>query len=375
MARIMVSQVRSPRVLTAITASFLAVGSLSIRAQVAPSVNINDVPPPITILQVNPGDPADPGTPPGGPNGITDNSTTTTTTKSDPKDMKDAKDMKSSVTYHTSPNDYFQVFLSAKGTHGDIGRENDIGHYYFDRGQGNLGLAYYFADNWTVGTILTYAHSDAGFGNINSSTTADSYLGSIYIGYHNSGFFTYLSTTDGYDTFTSDRSTTLGQAHGAGDGYQFGGRLVSGYLFQTGPWSYGPVVDVHGYQLGISGFNEDGAGLNNLHFNHATTYTVQSEIGGQVRYDTEVCGIHLQPYFLASWQREYGDASQEYSGNTALGSKFAGRSVYLDRDAALFDLGVRASITSNVDLYLGWEGVASCNYLTNTAQGGVSIGF
>jgi uncharacterized protein YhjY with autotransporter beta-barrel domain len=342
------------------------------------TVNLNDVPAPMTLLEVTPGDPADPGIPPGGPDGFTSATNSTAANSSDSKDMKDTKDMKdmkSSVTYHTSPNDYFQVFLSGKGTHGDIGRENDIGHYYFDRAQGNLGLAYYFADNWTVGTILTYAHMDAGFGNLNSSTTGDSYLGNIFVGYHNGGFFTYLSTTDGYDTFTEDRNTGLGQAHGAGDGLQYGGKLVSGYLFQSGAWSYGPVVDVHGYELGLSGFNEAGAGFNDLRFNRSTSYTLQSQIGGQLRYDTEVCGVHLQPYFWALWQREYGDANQEISGNTSLGSAFATRSVYLDRDAALFDLGVRAVLTSNVDLYLGWEGMASCNSVTNTAQGGVSVSF
>jgi len=372
----MAFQVRSLCVFTVAAALLLAAGTSSCRAQAAPTVNINDVPPPITVLTVTPGDPADPGIPPGGPDGLTAQPTTTQSSDSKAtKDGKDMKDMKSSVTYHTSPNDYFQVFLSGKGTHGDMGRENDIGHYYFDRAQGNLGLAYYFADNWTVGTILTYAHIDSGFGNINSSTTGDSYLGTIFVGYHNDGFFTYLSTTNGYDTFTSDRSTTTGMAHGAGDGWQYGGRLDSGYLFQSGPWSYGPVVDIHGYKLGISGFREDGAGLNNLRYNHADTYTLQSQVGAQVRYDTDVCGLHLQPYFNASWQREYGDASQEISGNTVLGSKFSTRSVYLDRDAALFDLGVRARISENLDLYLGWEGVASCNYVTNTAQGAISIGF
>lgn len=369
-----------PREFTYVSISaglLLAVGSLSGRAQGVPA-GIPDVPPPITVLTITPGDPGDPGNPggtPGGPGGPLDEPQTTTTTKSEPKDMKDMKDIKSSVTYHTSPNDYFQVFLTGTGTQGDLGHESDPGHYYFTRAQGNLGFAYHFAENWSVGTILSYAHADSQFGNINASTTVDSYLPSLYVAYRNGGWFSYLSTTDGYDTFTEDRGTATGQAHGAGDGFQYGGKLVSGYLWQSGPWSYGPVVDVHGNQLSASGFNEGGAAANNLHFNRTTTYSIQSQIGGLVRYDTEVCGLHLQPYFSASWQREYGDANQAISGNTAAGTPFSTRSVYLNRDAALLDLGVRAHVCSNVDLYLGWEGVAASDYVTNTAEGGVSVNF
>jgi uncharacterized protein YhjY with autotransporter beta-barrel domain len=345
-----------------------------------PPAGTPDVPPPITVVTTTPGDPGDPGNPPGtpgGPGGPGGNPTPTVTTPapSEPKDMKDMKDMKSSITYHTTPNDYFSIFLSGSGTHGDMGNSTDPGHYYYDRAQGNLGVEYHFAGDWTIGTILSYAHIDSAFGNFDASSTVDSYLPSLFVSYYHEGWWAYLSTTDGYDTFTEDRGTVNGTAHGAGDGWQYGGKLVGGYLFHSGPWSYGPVGDLHGYQLNASGFTESGAGASDLHFNSEGTYTLQSQFGGLVRYDTEFLGASVQPYFSASWQREWGNANEAITGNTSGGASFSTRSVYLDRDAALLDLGVRASVSTDVGVFLGWEGVVGGNYLTNTAEGGVDISF
>jgi len=339
------------------------------------------VPPPITVVGVTPGDPGDPGNPPGGPGGPGGPGYGPTPTAApapaatEPKDMKDVKDMKSSLTYQMSPNDYFEVFISGEGTHGDMGPSGDPGHFDFNRAQGNLGFDYHFALDWTVGVILSYAHLDASYGNINASSTMDCYLPSLFLAYNHGGWWGELSTTDGYDTFTEDRGTAGGTAHGAGDGWQYGGKLDGGYLFQDGPWSYGPLADVHGYQLNASGFSESGAGANDLVFNRTSTYTLQSQLGGLVRYDAAFDGMKLQPYFSASWQHEYGDANTAISGTTSTGATFSTRSVYLDRDAALLDLGVRAKVSSDVSVFLGWEGVVAQDYLTNAAQGGVNIWF
>jgi uncharacterized protein YhjY with autotransporter beta-barrel domain len=368
-----------PRLLVAATALLIAGGTSPLWAQLAPGAGPG-VPPPVTIVTVTPGDPGDPGNPPGspgGPGGPENGPTpaTTTTTPTEPKDMKDVKNMKSSVTYNEGCGDYLELFVSGSGTYGDMGNSNDPGRFYFDRAQGNLGLEYHFAQDWTVGTILSYAHIDASYGGFNASTTLDSYLPTLFVAYNHDGWWADLSTTEGYDTFTEQRGTPTGQANGAGDGWQYGGKLIGGYLFKSGPWSYGPVVDIHGYEFSGSGFNEDEAGANDLHFNHENPYTLQSQVGGLVRYDTEVCGVHLQPYLSASWQREYGDASQQVTGNTSTGAGFSGNSVYLDRNAALLDLGVRAKVSSSVDLFLGYEGVVSGNFMTSTAEGGVSVSF
>jgi uncharacterized protein YhjY with autotransporter beta-barrel domain len=284
--------------------------------------------------------------------------------------------MKSSVTYNAGHGDYFELFITGSGTYGDIGHSNDAGHYDFTGAQGNLGLEYHFAQDWTVGTILSYAHIDSSYGNLNASTTTDSYLPTVFVSYYHEGWWARLSTTDGYDSFTEQRGTPTGQANGAGDGWQYGGKLTGGYLFRHGPWSYGPVLDIHGYQVNASGFNEDGANINDLHFDHQNSYSLQSQVGGLVRYDTDLCGVKLQPYFSASWQREYGDASQDITGhNLSSGANFSGESVYVSRDAALIDLGVRAKVTDDVDVYLGYQGVVGGDFVTSTAQGGVSVSF
>jgi uncharacterized protein YhjY with autotransporter beta-barrel domain len=356
-----------------IAASLLvsAGGTSSLRAQFAPPTGTPDVPPPITIVTVTPGDPGDPGNPP-----VTEPTpTATTTTPTEPKDMKDVKNMKSSVTYNAGCGDYFELFITGSGTYGDMGNSGDPGHFYFDRAQGNLGLEYHFAQDWTVGTILSYAHVDSSYGNFNASTTTDSYLPTLFVAYDHEGWWANLSTTDGYDTFTEQRGTPSGQANGAGDGWQYGGKLIGGYLFTNGPWSYGPVVDVHGYEVNASGFNEDGAGTNDLHFNHESPYSVQTQFGGLVRYDTEVGGMQVEPYLSASWQHEYGDASQLITGNTSTGAAFSGNSVYIDRDSALIDLGVKAKVSCSVDVFLGYQGDIGGNFLTSTAQGGVSVSF
>jgi outer membrane autotransporter protein len=353
-----------------ITASvlLLAGGALPVLAQ-ARVPGTPTIPPPISILSITP----DPGTP-GSPNdGLTP--VVSTPAPTDAKDMKDMKDMKQTVSYTTAPGDYFELWLTGSGTHGDMGSTADPGHFYFDRAQGNLGFAYHFAQDWTVGTIFSFAHTDSEYGEINASTTLDSYAPTLFVAYDHNGWFANLSTTESWDTFTTERGTPTGEANGGGSGFQYGGKLQGGYLFKNGPWSYGPVADFQGYHLNAAGFTEDGAGANDLHFNRENSLSMQSHIGFLARYDTECCGMHLQPYLGASWQHEYADANQQITGNTSAGAAFSGTSIFLDRDAAVIDLGVKAKVSSCVDLYLGYEGVVDPNYLTNTAQGGVSVSF
>jgi len=200
----------------------LSVGGVSsLRAQIVP-VNNPTVPPPVTIVTVTPGDPGDPGFPPASES----TPPATTTAPTEPKDMKDVKDMKSSVTYNAGCGDYFELFITGSGTFGDMGHANDPGHFDFDRAQGNLGFEYHFAQDWTVGTILSYAHVDSSYGNLDASTTTDSYLPTLFVSYYHEGWWARLSTTDGYDTFTEQRGTPTGQANGAGDGWQYGGKLT-----------------------------------------------------------------------------------------------------------------------------------------------------
>jgi uncharacterized protein with beta-barrel porin domain len=344
-------------------------GGWPLLAQVVPVSRVPDVPAPISILSITP-DPGTPGDPSGGPTPAVNSLTPT-----DGKDTKDIKDMKQSVSYTTASGDYFELWLTGSGTHGDMGSAADPGHFYSDRAQGNVGFTYHFAQDWSVGTIFSFAHTDSQYGEINASTTLDSYAPTLFVAYNHDGWFGNLATTESWDTFTTERGTSTGTADGGGSGFQYGGKLQGGYLFESGPWSYGPVADFQGYHLNAAGFTEDGAGVNDLHFNRENSLSMQSHLGFLARYDTECGGIHLQPYLGASWQHEYADASQQITGNTVAGAAFSGSSIFLDRDAAVIDLGVKAKVSSSVDLFLGYEGVVDTNYLTNTAQGGVSVSF
>jgi outer membrane autotransporter protein len=294
----------------------------------------------------------------------------------DAKDMKDMKDMKQKLSYATPGTpDYFDIFVTGSGTYGDMGNNADPGHFYYDRAQGNLGLEYHFAQDWTVGTVFSYAHSDFSYGNLNASTTLDSYLPTLFLSYYHEGWFANLSSTGGYNTYTEQRGTSTGTAEGASDGFQYGGRTSGGYLFQSGNLSFGPFAGVHYVHIDASGFSEDGAGVSDLNFDRMNSQSLQSQLGGMVRYDIRSCGIEWEPYFSASWQREYDYRDQLVTGTTSAGARFSGSSVYLDRDAALLDLGVVAKVSSNVNLYLGYEGQVAGNYVMSTAEGGVSVSF
>ena len=293
----------------------------------------------------------------------------------DAKDMKDMKDMKQTVSYPVTPTDYFEIFLTGSGTYGDMGDSADPGHFYFDKAQGNLGFAYHFDTDWTVGLVFSYAHLDSGFGNINASTTEDSYLPTIYFAYDHEGWFATVTSTDGYDTFTEQRGTTTGTASGASDGFQYGGTGDAGYLFTCGNWRLGPEAGIHYTTQDASGFNEGGAGASDLRFNREHYGSLLSEVGGVVRYDTQVGGVVVSPYFSAEWQHEYLDDSIPFSGTTSAGARFSGRGVRLSSNSALLELGVTAAVTQNVDVFLGYEGDVGGNYVTSTAQGGVSVSF
>jgi outer membrane autotransporter protein len=353
----------------------LGLGSTALMAQFNPGPGGRGGPPPpiITITNVIPNDPGDPS----GPGGLPPvNPPQAPAPMADAKDMKDMKDMKQTVTVPVSPSDYFEIFLTGSGTYGDMGDSAAPGHYYFDQAQGNLGFAYHFEQDWTVGLVFSYAHLDAGFGNINASTTEDSYLPTLYLAYNHEGWFADISTTDGYDTYTEQRGTSTGTAMGASDGFQYGGQANGGYLFKSGDFRFGPEAGVSYTTQDASGFNEGGAGAADLHFNREYYDSLLSEVGGLVRYDTNIGNVVVSPYFSAEWQHEYLDDSVPFSGNIqSTGAGFSGRGVHIGRDSALLELGVSAAITQDVDVFLGYQGDIGGNFMTSTAQGGVSFSF
>jgi outer membrane autotransporter protein len=138
----------------------------------------------------------------------------------------------------------------------------------------------------------------------------------------------------------------------------------------------GPIAGVSYTTQDSSGFNESGAGAADLHFNREYYDSLLSDVGGLIRYDTQIGGVVVSPYFSAEWQHQFLDDSIPFSGNNlATGAAFSGRGVRLSSNSALLELGVTAAVTQDVDVFLGYEGDVGGNYVTSTAQGGVSVSF
>jgi uncharacterized protein with beta-barrel porin domain len=304
-------------------------------------------------------------------------------------DMKDMKDMKEMAPAAIAPQpaDPWSLWIAGQVILADYSSSdaNDCGnkdlfHQDYTTGSVILGLDYRLNDNFTLGVLGGYNHTDATLDNIGSSTTVDTYLAGLYGSYVDGGWYGNFLGYYAYNSYTEDRNLSIGDFagtnSGATDGDEYVGSLTGGYEFRNGDFKYGPIAGVQFVDLEINSFSEDGPTALNVDSQSAQSF--RSQLGVEGRYAARAGSVVLVPHASASWQHEFLDNS---SPITSQFSQIGGASTFTvwtttpDRDSAVLDVGLNAVLSHDVTLFTDYEAQVAGNFFAQSVEAGVEISF
>jgi outer membrane autotransporter protein len=295
----------------------------------------------------------------------------------------DAKDMKSAQV-NTQPVDRWSTFIAGNVILADLSNNLNVPDSNYTTGNVSAGLDYRLDDHFTVGALFAYAHTDADLDARNSSATVDSYSPGIYASYVDKGWYGNFLGAYTRNAYTEDREIDItglnGDNHGATSGNQGSANLTGGYEFQKGPFKFGPVASLQYVHLAIDSIQEQGPTA--LDINDQNQDSLRSLLGFEGRFNANVATpigpVSLTPHVSVSWQHEYldnsGGITSQFDG--AGGGSFFTQTDSPDRDSAFVDVGLDATLSKNVTVFVDYEAQAGqSNFFAQSAQGGIKIGF
>jgi uncharacterized protein with beta-barrel porin domain len=299
----------------------------------------------------------------------------------DPKNMGDSKEMGAAqnLTAYTPEPDRWSTFIAGQVTLADLDHDMDMAHQDYTSSSVMVGADYRIDNHFTVGSFLSFSHTDADLDHIGSSATVDTYSPGLYGSYVNGGWYANALVAYGFNSYTSNRNidftTISGTNTGATQGSQYQGSLGGGYEFQTGHFKYGPFAQLQYVNLNINSFNEEGPTA--LDIGQQNADSLRSQVGFEARYAQRVGPIYLVPHASVAWQHEFLDNSRDITSQfdgTGSGT-FDVQTTGPDRESAFIDVGINADLNRDVTLFTDYETEVGGNYSDQSVQGGVRIGF
>jgi outer membrane autotransporter protein len=291
----------------------------------------------------------------------------------------DAKDMKSAQV-NTMPVDRWSSFIAGNVILADLSNNANVPDSNYTTGNVSAGLDYRLDEHFTVGALFAYAHTDANLDDRGSSATVDSYSPGIYASYVDGPWYGNFLGAYTRNSYTEDREIDInglgGDNHGGSNGNQGSANLTGGYEFQQGAFKFGPVASMQYVHLAIGSIQEQGPTA--LDINDQNQDSLRSLVGFEGRFNARAGAVSLTPHVSASWQHEYmdngGGITSQFDG--AGGGSFVTQTDRPDRDSAFVDVGLDATVSKNVTVFVDYETQAGqSNFFAQSAQGGVRIGF
>lgn len=277
------------------------------------------------------------------------------------------------------------VFVTPYGGFGDTATTARTNGSDFNNIGFTAGVDYRITDNLIFGLAGGYSHLDLDFkqsvdvagGSVDADTGTFSVYGTFYDDFAKGTAFEgsfYLDTLFNYGwasydidrrvVVASNNTTVAGSApinanaRGNTDGTQWTFSLQSGYDFQAGALSYGPYVKVNYTNVTTDAYSETGAGGLNLLIHSQNAESVQSVVGGQVRYAfSQSFGVIL-PYLRFDWVHEFRDSSRRLSAqyvNDPRGNQLVAFSDSPDRNFFNLNTGVSTVLQDGIQAYFNYN--------------------
>jgi len=298
----------------------------------------------------------------------------------DPKEMRDAKSLQAA----SEPANRWSTFIAGNVILANLDNALPYQNSDYTTGAVTAGADYRLDDNWTVGALFSYAHTEANLDYHGSSAKVDSYAPGIYASYVDGGWYANGLATYVRNSYSENREIDIsgigGGNHGGASGNQGTCNLTGGYEFQSGSFKYGPFVTLEYVHLDIGSIQEQGPTA--LSIGSQSDDSLRSLLGFEGRYATAVAVGSgqwiLTPHFSASWQHEYLDNSNGITSSfvNAGGGSFATPLDQPGRDSAFIDAGLDAQVSNAATVFVDYQVQAGQeNFFAQSVQAGVKISF
>ena len=251
----------------------------------------------------------------------------------------------------------------------------------YTAGNVTAGVSYRITSNFTAGVLFDYDHTDAKTDGAGSKTTVDTYSPGLFATYFDHGFYANGLFAFGYNQYSNTRDIQFlnEQAKSKPGGEQYTGDVDFGYDFHPDKhWVVGPTGGLTYSHLDIDPIQETGAPGANLAINGQSADSLRSRLGGHALFQINVGNILLQPNLTAEWQHEYLDDSDGITSSFSdfNSSPFTIRTPNPSRDSALLGIGLNATISNSLTLYLNYMADAGADtYFAQSIIGGFKARF
>ncbi|MGV1978738.1 autotransporter-associated beta strand repeat-containing protein [Agrobacterium sp. 22-210-1] len=233
-------------------------------------------------------------------------------------------------------------------------------------------------DNWRLGVLAGYGHSNYNANERASSGSSDSYTVGAYGGTQLGNIGLRFGTAYSWNDISTSRNVgfadltdRLSGKYDAGLFQAFG---EAGYRMDLGSVAFEPFAGLAHVSLDSDGFTEKG-GLAGLATNGGSTDVTFSTLGLRSATTFAVGEYSLTAAGSVAWRHAYGNTTPTTNFNFAGSDAFGIAGLPIATDAALIDLGLSTNLNPNVSLGISYTGQFANGSQSQGVRGNLNVKF
>ncbi len=271
----------------------------------------------------------------------------------------------------------------------DVSENDGFLNYDFDTVSGFIGFDYEIIDNTLlIGIMGGFGNTDIDFDGRTGEGDIDQWNIGGYLSYFTEDLFAYIQGGIGDLDLTSERDISFGSQFGSfdalaladydGDFAYISGK--AGYSFDIGEngIKLTPEIGLAWVEVEQDAFAETGAGNLNLLIDEqsAKSFRVTAQLRVSKTFKTGNGG-HWTPYLRAGIAHEFEDDLRAITGRIegVPNSSFTVFGEVARETTGLFGVGVNASVSEMISLFLDYEGEFGGGYEEHSVTGGLRLHF
>ncbi|KAF0105072.1 MAG: outer membrane autotransporter barrel domain-containing protein [Rhodospirillaceae bacterium] len=276
----------------------------------------------------------------------------------------------------------WSLWGSVVGVTGSVAGTGGAATLTYNGGGAAAGVDYRVASNLLLGLGVGFASGNQWLSGFSGRATTDSYQGTLYASFTQSGF--YLDALAGFGLSNNNMTRQISiaglmsrTAFGQTSASQFLGQVEAGYaigLHEPSRARATPFARLQGVTNNQAGFGEWGANSLNLNVAQQTTGSLRSTIGVDLEgaFDLgwrDALALQLR----LGWAHEFADTARPVTASFAgaPGAAFTVFGAAPQRNAAVIGLAASTAIAASTSLYLRYDGDVG----TGTDNHSLSAGF
>jgi len=273
------------------------------------------------------------------------------------------------------------LWLQPVSTSADL--NDSDGYTGFDyRLQGiTLGYDQEFGENWIVGAAVGYSEADIDFNAPGVNGDISSRYLSLYGSWDKDHAYAEGVMTYGRNDYDQQRTVDVVGfrrfVQSDHDGTVLATSVAGGLMYPAGGWSLGPYAALHYARIHEDSFLETGAGGVDLRMNARDTDYLSTDLGFRALHSLNWGEDTIVTELNAAWNHDFDIDSRVMNGSFAgaPGTSFAldGRDV--ERNGALFGVGLSYVDQNGISAALRYHGELRQGYQANTFLGELRISF